>query len=556
MWVRCFILISRMSEQASPRTLGKFYLIAELGHGGMAEVFLVVARGPAGFSKLQVIKRLRPSLAESPEVVAMFLDEARLAARLNHPNVVQTYEIEQNDAGCFIAMEYLDGQPLDRILRRAKRKVALSLSMHLRILNDALLGLHYAHELCDFNGIPLQVVHRDISPHNIFVTYEGQVKVVDFGIAKAADRSIKTGTGILKGKVAYMSPEQVRGEPLDRRSDIFTVGILLYEALSGNKFWGGLSEAQILHRLTHGILPSLVDLDGPDPLRSICSKAIAWDPAQRFSTAMEFHDAIKAYLQGVVSSEEVNVGGYLAELFQEHRKQVRSVIDAQFRALRAQTPSEVGSNLSRQSPPPSSVLRAHRPAVGVLLVAALLGGGLLFRERAVPPLIPVSPVPSASSVQVASIVLHLHAEPPSTTFFLDEKPLSGNPFVGHLPRDGAVHQLRVEASGYITQKQTFEANTDLLLDLTLIAVSAPSASSVDEVVSSRSGEKGTPWMIDKKGDTSKVRKKTASTLFAPTSEEKGELPLPKEKPLRKIDKENPWNLRGCKFVWTLHLGSR
>src|SRR5215470_12051463 len=158
---------------------GKYRLIAELGHGGMADVYLAVARGPAGFSKLVVIKRLRANLVDEPEFVSMLVDEARLAGRLNHPNVVQTNEVAQVGDQYFIAMEYLDGQPFHRILHRSEKLQPFPFALHLRVLADVLAGLHHAHELKDYDGSPLGVVHRDTTPQNVFVTYDGQVKVVD-----------------------------------------------------------------------------------------------------------------------------------------------------------------------------------------------------------------------------------------------------------------------------------------------------------------------------------------------------------------------------------------
>ncbi|MCU0657576.1 MAG: serine/threonine protein kinase, partial [Polyangiaceae bacterium] len=165
----------------------------------MAEVNLAVASGPAGFNKLVVIKQLRQNLSDDPDFLNMFLDEARLAARLNHPNVVHTYEVVSDRQQNFIAMEYLDGQPLNRIVRDFSKAGGLPLEISLRIISDALGGLHYAHELADYDGTLLNVVHRDVSPHNIFVTYEGQTKVVDFGIAKALNSSSETRSGVIKG---------------------------------------------------------------------------------------------------------------------------------------------------------------------------------------------------------------------------------------------------------------------------------------------------------------------------------------------------------------------
>lgn len=186
-----------MTAPDDPNVIGKYHLLATLGRGGMAEVFLAVIQGPAGFSKLVVLKELRPELSSEPEFLSMFLDEARLAARLQHPNVVQTNEVGHEGSRHFIAMEYLDGQPLSRVLSRMRGQ--LPLPLHLRVLSETLAALHYAHELRDFDGTPLAVVHRDVTPHNVFVTYDGEVKLVDFGIAKATDSSTETRTGVLKG---------------------------------------------------------------------------------------------------------------------------------------------------------------------------------------------------------------------------------------------------------------------------------------------------------------------------------------------------------------------
>ena len=180
-------------------TLGKYQLVAELGRGGMADVFLAVARGKVGlgFTKLVVIKRLREHLANDADFVAMLVDEARIAARLNHPNVVQMLEIDEVDGEYFLAMEYLDGQPFRRILQRKADMPGFTKTIQYTIIADVLAGLHHAHELTDYDGTPLNVVHRDATPHNVFVTYDGSVKVVDFGIAKAVGRASETRHGII-----------------------------------------------------------------------------------------------------------------------------------------------------------------------------------------------------------------------------------------------------------------------------------------------------------------------------------------------------------------------
>src|ERR1700760_1905309 len=194
---------------ARGRALGKYQLIAEIARGGMGIVYLAMVQGPGGFHKLVVVKELNPSVVEEPAFLTMFLDEARLAARLSHPNIVQTNEVGHEGQRYFMAMEYLDGRGLDHVRRRSRTAgFGLTLHMHLRVICDVLAGMDYAHELADFDGTPLHIVHRDASPQNVFLTFDGQVKLLDFGIAKAADSMHETITGVVKGKVSYMSPEQ------------------------------------------------------------------------------------------------------------------------------------------------------------------------------------------------------------------------------------------------------------------------------------------------------------------------------------------------------------
>jgi serine/threonine-protein kinase len=262
-------------EQASIQ-LGRYRLIAELAHGGMGDVYLGAAQGPAGFSKLMVIKVLRPALADDEQFLVMFLEEARLAARLNHPNVVQTVEVGNEGRQYFLAMEYLEGQSLQRLRQRVAKDHPFPLGPHLRMLIEALNGLHYAHELVDIDGRALNIVHRDATPHNIFVTYDGQVKLVDFGIAKAMDSSLETRTGELKGKIGYMPPEQASAERVDRRADVFAMGVMVWEAAVGRRLWKGLNEVSIMHELVMGKIPTAREVDPrvPSELDKICRRAL------------------------------------------------------------------------------------------------------------------------------------------------------------------------------------------------------------------------------------------------------------------------------------------
>jgi serine/threonine-protein kinase len=320
-----------MTSRPDTLSFGKYRYVVDLGSGGMGDVFLAVAQGPQGFNKLQVIKRLRPELAQDPEFLSMFLNEARIAARLNHPNVVQTNEVSEQDDEYFIAMEYLEGQSLYAIGRRGR----IPLAIHLHVLAEACEGLQYAHDLADYDGTPLHLVHRDCSPQNIFVTYEGEVKVLDFGIAKAADSATTTRTGVLKGKVPYMAPEQLDGKDVDRRADVFAVGCMLWEAAAGSRLWKGLNDMQIAHRLHQGQIPRPSDFDpNVDPkLQAIVMKALALDPERRYASAAELQGVLETYVNGLGGVRRRDVGKYVSRLFVDTRKSLRGKIEDELRGI-------------------------------------------------------------------------------------------------------------------------------------------------------------------------------------------------------------------------------
>ncbi len=317
---------------------GKYRLIAKLGQGGMADVFLAVSRGPGGFAKLVVIKRLKSDVAAEKELHGMFVDEARLAARLNHPNVVQTNEVGNVGEHFYLCMEYLEGQPLNRILNRLTQRGKKAIPEGLRILCDSLAGLHYAHELKDYDGTPLKVVHRDVSPHNIYVTYDGAAKVLDFGIAKAAVRSAHTSTGVIKGKIGYMAPEQALTTPIDARADVFSIGAILFELVSGERLWAGLTEVQILQNLAFGEIPRLSSKmpDVPRALDLICARALSMVPGDRYPSAAAFREALEGYMkeEGIAVSS-ADVGRFLSDLFQDRRDEVQEVIQQQLANMEA-----------------------------------------------------------------------------------------------------------------------------------------------------------------------------------------------------------------------------
>ncbi len=237
--------------EGEARHFGAIDLIARLGQGGMAEVFLAAHRErPA---ELIVLKRLKADL-DDPEHRAMFDEEARIMPLFSHPNVVRTTDVGEEAGRRYLAMEFLDGLPLDQC---AATVSGLGERAAIHLACEMLDGLHYAHELRDGEGASLELVHRDVSPHNVFITYEGRVTLVDFGIARTRGRAQQTATGVVRGKLSYMAPEQALCDALDRRADVFAAGVILWELVVGKPFWDGLSEVQILKRMTFGDLPKI-----------------------------------------------------------------------------------------------------------------------------------------------------------------------------------------------------------------------------------------------------------------------------------------------------------
>jgi serine/threonine protein kinase len=270
--------------------LGKYQLIRRLATGGMAELFLARTTAIHGFEKIVVLKRILPQHAENDDFIRMFLAEARLAATLHHPNIVQVYDIGEDNGTYFFTMEYVQGVDLRKLVRSARKKsTALPLEHILHIIMGMAGGLNHAHEKVGLDGKPLGIVHRDVSPSNVLVTFDGGVKIVDFGIAKAATAQVATIAGTLKGKIPYMSPEQCRGEGVDRRSDIFSIGTLLWELTTGTRLFAGDNEFAILNRVAKGDVPtpSSIRPDYPPELEAIVMKALQADPEHRYGTALD-----------------------------------------------------------------------------------------------------------------------------------------------------------------------------------------------------------------------------------------------------------------------------
>lgn len=505
-----------MTEEA--QSLGKYRPIAVLGQGGMARVLLTVAEGPAAIQKLLVVKEIRPELAKDVEFVTMFMDEARLAARLNHPNLIQTYEVGEHDGRPFIVMEYLEGQPLHALMGRAGRP-NVPMNVQLTILSKVLAGLHYAHELKGYDGLPLSVVHRDVSPQNVFVCYDGQVKLVDFGIAKAAGSVARTQTGVFKGKLGYVAPEQITSTVIDRRADLYSIGVMLWEALAKKRLTSGDGEAAVLHKRTNGLHPKVREIapDAPPELADICDRAMATSPDERFANAAEMQSALDRAIDALgLRATDAEMGELVARIFVAEREKLRGVLEQQLSApppassirtsmlpLLAREEVVPQSALSPSVPPPGPFpsappaaqlapeeapnFRKRSPlillaaAVGVLTIAAIVaiaafrGDGPSAATSTVVTVPPsASPVVSSVAATDSTVQLSIQVHPDTAHISIDGVVTNGNPFHTTVSRDGRAHKVSAQLQGYATEERLVSYDHDVVVEMNLKKAGAPS----------------------------------------------------------------------------------
>ncbi len=368
------------------RRVGRYELVASFGRGGAGEVFLALAKRPGGFQKLVVVKMLHPHLEEDPRVVAMFLDEARLAAKLNHPNIVQTLEVGTDDQGHhFIAMAFLEGLPLHRILARfGQRDERMPADIAARIAIEVLDGLAHAHALRDIDGTALNIVHRDVSPANVFVTWDGSVRLLDFGIAKAARRKADTDSGVIKGKIGYIAPEQATGAGVDARADLWSVGVLLWEMVTGQRLFPNVNDVTTLGDLVNGPVRRLESIapDVPGALAEIVDKALRRDIDERWDSALAMKSALEAWLR--TSGQDVtrdDIAACIGDQFAGERGRQQEIVRFCVGATRlASTPSgsfavrdETSRKLATLPPPePTPVQPPRAPLMLAVAVCAAL----------------------------------------------------------------------------------------------------------------------------------------------------------------------------------------
>ena len=290
----------------------------------MAQIFLAKAGGIGSFERYVVLKTILPDRADDTRFISMFLDEARLSATLNHQNIAQVYEVDEADGAYFMAMEYVHGENVRSLLENTlKKNFTIPLELAVTIVSGSAAGLHHAHERRAKNGQLLNIVHRDVSPANIMVGYDGGVKVLDFGIAKAEERSTKTAMGTIKGKYGYMSPEQCRGKPVDRRSDIFALGIVLYELTTLRRAFRGSDDFDTMRRIVNGdLVPPSVAVPGyPRDLEAIVLKALARDLEYRYQTAQDLLEALDDFMvKSKLSSSATALSRYMTKVFGSKRE--------------------------------------------------------------------------------------------------------------------------------------------------------------------------------------------------------------------------------------------
>ncbi len=501
---------------AVPQRIGHYRVLGLLATGGMSELYL--GREPSG--RAVVIKRILPHLARQKAFVSMFIDEARIGTMIHHPNVVEIYELGQAGGELFMVMELLEGENTSSVIRRLiSRDQRLGYGLAAHVVAEACRGLHAAHALTD-DGRPLDIVHRDVSPQNVFVTYGGAVKVLDFGIAAGSHRLTHTATGQLKGKFAYMSPEQCRGEALDLRSDVFSLGVVLYELTTQRRLFARKNELQVLKAVCDDPIarPSRDLADYPPMLEDICLRALARDKDRRYPSAAAMADELVAatqFLLGAVDPRRL-LGDTMRGLFADRIAQKSTLVQH----VRAGTdpgalpavdadegvevpevslatpvqaaPTRASSSLTAASGPvpvlplpPRRRRAALAATVGVLAVAAFVAAVALGRsggepdaaaataDRPPPPAAPTPAAPPAIAPPLApppaapaTIALRIESEPAGATITIDGEPHGLTPATITLPPGPAVH-LEVRRAGYATIRQDVARDRDRTLGLEL-----------------------------------------------------------------------------------------
>ncbi len=394
------------------RVVGRYALYGELASGGMATVHIGRLLGPVGFARTVAIKRLHPQYAKDPEFVSMFLDEARLAARIQHPNVCATLDVVATQGELFLVMEYLQGETLSRMIRAVRnRGEVIDPSVAVAVLAQTLHGLHAAHEAKSERGEALNIVHRDISPQNVLVGRDGVTKVLDFGVAKAAGRFHTTREGNVKGKLPYMSPEQLRGQMVDRQTDVYAAAVCLWEALTGRKLFKGDNEGSVLEQVLFGAIdpPSRWAPSIPATLDALVMRGLERDKTKRFATAREFALSLERAVHPALASDVGDwietVAGEVLHERAERIAEIESVTDNIPAVGLTEMMSSLDSPSSAVAAPTSGMIGGSSSQVSSISVAASEPGGPSPNSRRIPLFVGIGATGLALLVAVIAVAL-------------------------------------------------------------------------------------------------------------------------------------------------------
>ncbi|MFT5354583.1 MAG: serine/threonine protein kinase [Polyangiales bacterium] len=478
------VTLSTGSEEQE--SIGRYRVLSRLAKGGMAEVLMGALDGAAGISRAVVIKRALPHLAEEPEFRAMFLDEAKLVVGLRHPNVVSVLELGEDDGALFLVMEYLEGEGLDQLSRRVRRNdMVLEPRLAAFIISQACAGLHAAHTHTDPDGEPLNIIHRDVSPHNIFLGYDGHVKLIDFGIAQSNIQDAKTQTGVVKGKLSYMAPEQLDRRPLDHRVDVFALGIVLWELLTGQRLFKRGSPMETVRAVCFDPIPGPLDVrdDIPVYLDGICRCALSRNPDHRYESAA----AMRADLLKCISSlnqtgnEREELSRLLHKEFAENREEKQLMIRAIESGEAISTKDATGARALHPRGEQVALEPDSRPrpawrwqalafagiAVATVVVAATLTGSapILIGKSAAP-----EPAQPAQPTELATVVLHLTSTPSDAVVTVDGEARGRTPLDLTLVQGSEELSLTLTHDGYETASRTFVPDSTLRMELALVVV--------------------------------------------------------------------------------------
>ncbi|MEC9388762.1 MAG: serine/threonine-protein kinase [Myxococcota bacterium] len=458
-------------------SFGRYFLIDKIAVGGMAEVFKAKSFSHGGFEKLLVIKRILQHLSDNEEFVEMFVDEAKISVELQHPNIVQIYDFGRIAENYFIAMECVEGKDIKGILRKlAERRKVLPMEYAVYIAHEMCKGLDYAHKRTDMQGNPLGIIHRDVSPSNILVSYSGEVKVADFGIAKAEISAYNTKGGVLKGKFEYMSPEQASGEHLNHLSDVFATGTILHEMLTGRRLFKTDSDIKTLERIkaVDIKMPSALNPGIPQRLNDIVMKALSQDRRERFADARALQTALLEFMYPATPDlTRENLGHFLTELFSAEIRDERIRLEQGTKAaadLHEHAP-EIDLDAEWEESPGSgqtlNIRPSRVPLLSALFAIVALGGALLWvgasQPNAEAPVVEASPEPAMSTVQIevtpaANSTVKVNGVVIGTGTDVIQSDIPPN----------TDFELEISAPGYTTFKRTYTTRPNAVLHLPVI----------------------------------------------------------------------------------------